>query len=88
MFSRSNVIWNFLASSWGFTIAPWLAIACFLILVLAWLARGYVMNGSWTWDMTSLNQCRLHDGIAPYIEEDEKPKSKMKRGFFAFLDFI
>jgi len=88
VFSRNNDIWSFLASSWGFTIAPWLAIACFFILVLAWLTRGYVINGNWTWDMTSLSQCRLYDGIAPKIEEDEKPKSKFKKVLLAVLNFI
>jgi len=76
------------ADSWGFTLAPWVAIACFTLLIFAWLVRIRLIQGLWTWDMKRLAQCRLHDGIAPYVEPDEKPSNKFRRALLAVLNFI
>jgi hypothetical protein len=88
VFSRSNPIWQNDPALWDFTIAPWVAIGCFTILVFSWLARRRLYQGVWSWDMKRLSQCRLHDGIAPFVEPDDQPSNKFMRALNAILNFI
>ena len=88
MFSRHNDIWSHLASSWGFTIAPWIAIAGVCLLVFAWLVKGYKTNGEWSFEVPRAGRADLHNGVAPLVKEDPENEKRWKRILVRILNAI
>lgn len=88
VFSRHNAIWAELSTSWGFTMAPWLAIGVLCFMVFAWIARGYYTDRQWTWGTPRLGKVDLYNGVAPMVQPDEKSKNKFLRALLWVLNTI
>ena len=87
-FFKNNAIWNIVSDSWGFTLAPWIAIFAVFLLVGAWIVKEYFEMGEWSWGIPKLRRIDLHNGMAPYVEADAKPKNKFLRGLLWVLNNI
>ena len=88
VFSRHNDIWAHLAASWGFTIAPWIAIAVVCLLVFAWLVKGYKANKQLSFEVPRAGRADLHNGVAPLVMLDPEDKKRWKRVLFRILNAI
>lgn len=88
MFSRHNEIWAHLATSWGYTIAPWIAISGICLLVFAWVVKGYKTNKQWSFEVPPAGRADLHNGVAPLVREDPEDERMWKRVLFRILNAI
>jgi hypothetical protein len=88
VFSRHNAIWAYLSSSWGFSMAPYLAIGVLCLMAFAWIAKQYFTDKTWTWGTSRLRRVDLYNGVAPMIKPDEKPKNKFVRALLWVLNII
>lgn len=72
-FPRHNPIWSRVSDSWGFTIAPWAAIAAILTLGIAWTVktRGF--------DVPPKGMVDLRTGRAPILGPAPQPPTELKR---------
>jgi hypothetical protein len=81
VFTRNNVIWSQLSSSWGYTLGPWIMIALIGILVFGWsIVRG--------WAMPRLMQADLYNGMAPLSGQTAKPRNTISRAIERILNTI
>jgi hypothetical protein len=87
-FARFNTYWNIQSTSWGFTIAPWIFISAFLLLVLGWIIRTRVKEGIWTWQSQALERVDLVTGVAPKVMPLEPSPKLWKRISKKILDAI
>lgn len=88
MFARSNAYWRISADSWGYTVSPYMLIAAFLLLVLAWLARTRGMLGDWTWQTPQLTEVNLVKGIAAEHGPRPVPRNLWRRAQQIVLESI
>jgi len=88
VFSRHNEIWAHLASSWGFTIAPWIAIAGVFVLVFAWIAKRYKTSKQWSFEVPRAGRVDLHNGVAPLVKQDPEDENRWKRALFRILNAL
>src|SRR5271154_3486025 len=55
VFTRNNAYWSIVATSWGFTIGPFVLVVAFPVLCLIWFTWTRVRVGRWTWEVRDLN---------------------------------
>ena len=87
VFSRHDPFWGTVADSWGYTIAPWLALLAIAMLVLAWLWKENYKQAGWNWGVPGLRRVNFN-GVAPLVEEDEKDSNVFKRRWIWALNTI
>lgn len=78
VFTRHDIFWGTVADSWGYTVAPWLALFAIAMLVLAWLLKENHKQTEWNWGVPGLRRVNFN-GVAPLVEEDEKEANVFKR---------
>ena len=87
MFSRHNRFWSTVADSWGFTVAPWVALFGIVMLVLVWLVKENYGQEKWNWGVPGLRKVNFN-GVAPLVEEDERETNVFKRTWKWVLNTI
>jgi hypothetical protein len=88
VFSRHNAIWAQVSTSWGFSMAPYLAIGVLCLMAFAWITKRYFTDGKWTLGTSRLGKVDLYNGVAPMIKPDEKPKNNFVRALLWVLNII
>lgn len=69
VFSRGNEFWAWTSNSWGYTIAPWIALLLIIILIFGF--QCYSTRRIWEWDFPSWRAIDLSTGTA---RDEPKPK--------------
>jgi hypothetical protein len=87
-FTRHNHYWSTVTSFWGVTIAPWIMIASFFLLVLFWLIVTRRRQGKWTWQTQSLENVDLRTGVAPDLYPKPVEKKLWRLTLNKILDEI
>ena len=72
VFSRSNPVWGYLLSWWGYAIAPWVATGVLCLSFNVWLVNGYVTRGARGFQVPSLKRVNVKGGIAPQVQAAPK----------------
>lgn len=88
VFTRNNAYWGLQKTSWGFSIAPWVFIGVFVILVSGWYIRTRVKLGRWTWLTRPLDKVDLAEGIAPLNTSGRRDQALWVRLLQQILDAI
>ena len=70
---RESDVWKFVASDWGYYVAPWVAIGVIILLTFMYLGFEYSRNKRWSWMIPNLRKIDLHNGVAPE-DVDVKPR--------------
>jgi amino acid permease len=78
VFSRHNPFWHRVADSWGYTVAPWLALFGIAMLVFVWLFKENYKQAEWNWGVPRLRLVNFN-GVAPLVDKDESEYSVFKR---------
>ena len=88
VFTRHNQVWANLSSSWGFTVAPWTALAALPLVFLGWLVYGFIRHREWSLKVTPTATVDLSSGIAPELARDSKKRTRLARWTNWILDSI
>ena len=75
VFTRHNLQWNFVKTSWGFYVSSWVELGILILAFLGWLLY-YYYAGTKEWSLQILQIPDLHnaditDGMAPTLPARE-----------------
>jgi hypothetical protein len=79
VFTRNNPIWSIVGDDWGFEVVPWVMIGIVLLFFLGWLLYDSRNRGEMDLRFTPLGSVDLRNGIAPFEDDDYKPRNWLMR---------
>ena len=88
VFTRWNGYWSRVATSWGYTIGPWMMISCFFLLLLTYMTKMRMWQGYWRWCSQPIKGIELREDVAPGDLRITENKNLWKRGIRIVLNAL
>jgi len=83
-----SLFWAEYTYSWGFTLAPYVVLAAFSVLLVLWAVHARLRLYKWTCEIQDLSEIDLTSGRAPKVMPDTTPQSQWRKDLTSVLNFI